>query len=294
MRLMPPLLKPTALLISLSRPSPSSASPVSPPKSQSPASLARPRPQLQEPEQETDGPPDRSGARGRSSHGAVMVVPGPSPPLRGVPARPLHRGAAAAALATRGEPASSARAVHRRRRRAPRPHVRPSRRAPGAALLVPHTAPQAPRRGRGAPPPPAPPPPARADAAAASGPRRRRRGGDRRALRRRQAARPDGAEPAAQLRRTRAARHDEDGRRRGGGGQFTVSWTPSSSRDVSTARRPLLFLLSGRHAPRLRKGLTMEDRSTPGPCRVHDNNRDNSRVDTCAMYRLVLRLPSDS
>jgi hypothetical protein len=55
-----------------------------------------------------------------------------------------------------------------------------------------------------------------------------------------------------------------------------------------------LFLLSGRHAPRLRKGLTMEDRSTPGPCRVHDNNRDNSRVDTCAMYRLVLRLPSDS
>nr|ACG45555.1 hypothetical protein [Zea mays] len=83
--------------------------------------------------------------------------------------------AAVAALATRGEPAS-ARAV--RRRRALRPHVRPSRRAPGAAHLVPHSAPQAPRWGRGAPPPP----PARADAA--SGPRRRRGGGDRRALRR--------------------------------------------------------------------------------------------------------------
>lgn len=159
------------------------------------------------------------------------MVPGPSPPARGVPARPLRR--SAAALATRGEPAS-ARAV--RRRRSLRPHVRPSRRAPGAARLVPHSAPQAPRWGRGAPPPP----PARADAA--SGPRRRRGGGDRRALRRLQAARADGAEPAAQLRRTRAARHGAAAV----SSPFLGRRGPDGPAHAITAPRPLLFLLSGR------------------------------------------------
>ena len=144
----------------------------------------------------------------------------------------------------------------------PEPSAPPPHSSPGAGLLVPRPAPQAPRRVRGASSPP-PPPPARAGAAPTA--RTRRRGGDRRALRRRQAARADGAQPAAQLMRRVPRRAAPQRRRRGAvGSWFLGRQVPGASGAGSAMRSPPVGL-SCSCFPARRKGLTMEARSTPAP-----------------------------